>query len=543
MWYTAIVRQQESSMRLIYPRCIGKVKTLTPRPLRPSRCLNAGARVSTSVALRRYQSSIDSPEWTRHTLSSLQVFPNDMSELPKGSPPVLAYIAFGSNLGDRIDWIERACNEMAEQGIRILRTSCLWETDPMYVVDQDKFVNGVCEVETTLEPMELLDTLQGIERSLGREKLIDKGPRNIDLDILLYGQEVVDTYRLKIPHALMFEREFVLRPLAELIPGKSLNPTSPWTTTVDYLNALPPSSSPMSTLTPLGPSQEPIRSLLPNRKTLVMAIFNFTPDSFSNDKKDAPNADLDLSTLHLTLTKGYLEADIIDVGGQSSAPKAMEITAEEEIQRTVPAIKVLRGRGEYRGIISIDTYRASVAEAAVNAGADIINDISAGNLDEQMLPTMARLGKTVCLMHMRGTPMSMQHWSNIKYKPKGLIPSIAEELLERVAAAEAAGIRRWRIILDPGIGFAKTSEHNLEILRSLEELRYWPGLEGLPWLVGSSRKHFIEVITGDKNPKERIWGTAATVAAAVQGGADIIRVHDVRGMSKVAKMSDAIWRV
>jgi len=126
-----------------------------------------------------------------------------------------AYIALGSNLGDRIGWIEKACNEMDRRGIRVKRTSSLWETEPMYVVDQDRFVNGACEVETTLEPLELLDALQDIENTLGRKKVIDKGPRNIDLDILLYENLKIDHPRLKIPHIGIPEREFVLKPLAE----------------------------------------------------------------------------------------------------------------------------------------------------------------------------------------------------------------------------------------------------------------------------------------------------------------------------------------
>ncbi|TVY17071.1 Folic acid synthesis protein fol1, partial [Lachnellula arida] len=486
------------------------------------------------------KTSTSTSSWTPHTLSNFQVFPTEPYELSRTT----AYIAFGSNMGNRIDWIEQACNEMTEQGIKILRTSSLWETDPMYVLDQDKFVNGVCEVETLLGPLELLDTLQGIERFLGREKLIDKGPRNIDLDILLYGDEVIDNERLKVPHALMLEREFVLRPLAELIPAKALDPASPWKTTVDYLNALLPSPSEMTTLTPLGASHEPIRALSPNRKTQVMAIMNFTPDSFSNEGTRSPNKELSLSNLHLTAKlAGERGATIIDVGGQSSAPKTIEVSAEEEISRVVPPIKLLKECPDFKGLISVDTYRAAVAEAAVSAGADIINDISAGLMDSQMLPLAARLGKTIVLMHMRGTPMTMQQGGYLDYEPHGLIPSIAEELLARIQDAQAAGIRRWRIILDPGIGFAKTGEHALEILRRLDELRDWPGLRGMPWLIGASRKRFIGAITGVQKPKERVWGTAATVAAAIQGGADIVRVHDVGQMTKVALVSDAIWRV
>lgn len=249
---------------------------------------------------------------------------------------------------------------------------------------------------------------------------------------------------------------------------------------------------------------------------------------------------------------------MIDVGGQSTAPNRPEVSTEEELRRVLPAIKLIRSLPESKDIlISVDTYRASVAEAAVNAGADIINDVSAGAMDADMLPTVARLGKTVCLMHMRGTPATMSSLndygtsvsststssrSSSDESNDGLIPTVAKELLERVGAAEAAGIRRWRIILDPGIGFAKVGEQNLTILRHLRDLREWPGLEGLPWLIGSSRKSFIGQITGVTKPADRIWGTAATVVAAVEGGADVVRVHDVKEMGQVVKISDAIWR-
>jgi 2-amino-4-hydroxy-6-hydroxymethyldihydropteridine diphosphokinase/dihydropteroate synthase len=265
-----------------------------------------------------------------------------------------------------------------------------------------------------------------------------------------------------------------------------------------------------------------------------MAILNLTPDSFSDGGKHSRD------NLRSTLPK-IQKASIIDFGGQSSAPSAKDVSPEVEASRIVPVIEELRKDPAYDSkAISVDTYRASVAEAAVMAGADIINDVSAGQLDPKMLATMARLGKTVCLMHMRGTPATMTKLTD--YSPLGLIPTIAKELLQRLAAAEAAGIRRWRIILDPGIGFAKTTEQNLEILRNLDELRNWPGLTGLPWLVGSSRKKFVGTITGVSEPHQRTWGTAATVAAAIQAGADIVRVHDVEEMAQVAKMSDAIWR-
>ncbi|KAL2109550.1 hypothetical protein VUR80DRAFT_2328 [Thermomyces stellatus] len=447
-----------------------------------------------------------------------------------------AYVALGSNVGDRVAMIERACREMDVRGVRVVRTSGLWETAPMYVLDQDKFINGVCEVETDLEPLALLDELQDIEQALGRKKLVDKGPRSIDLDIIMYDNQKIDHERLQVPHVGIPEREFVLRPLSELNPGQPIDPARPWKLTQDYLNELPPSDEPIYPLTPLSSSLSPLTSLNERRKTHVMAILNITPDSFSDGGITTPD-----NLVERVLDLAQSGATMIDIGGQSSAPGTPEATVDEELGRVLPVIRLIRKLPETAHMtLSVDTYRAAVAEAAVDAGADIVNDISAGQLDADMLPTMARLGRTVCLMHMRGTPLTM---NSLTSYPDGLIPTIAAELLERVAEAEAAGIRRWRIILDPGIGFAKTADQNLEILRNFDTLRRWPGLEGLPWLLGPSRKGFIGKITGVKEPSERAWGTAATVAAAVQGGADIVRVHDAAEMNQVTTMADAIWRV
>ena len=293
--------------------------------------------------------------------------------------------------------------------------------------------------------------------------------------------------------------------------------------------------------TPLAPGCEPIAVRKPDRPTKIMSILNVTPDSFSDGGSNTP---ADVEALKSTVAEHVAAgATIIDVGGQSSRPNAPDITAEEEIARILPAIEAIKSLPEATGVaISVDTYRATVAEAAVKAGAHIVNDISAGLLDPEMLPTVARLGCTYIMMHMRGTPATMQDEENCSY-PDGVIPTIASELRARIDAAQTAGIRRWRIILDPGVGFAKTQEQNSEVLRELGKLRTAPRIKNYPWLVGSSRKGFIGKITGVQKAKDRSWGTAATVTAAVHGGADIVRVHDVKEMAQVAKMADAMYRV
>lgn len=329
--------------------------------------------------------------------------------------------------------------------------------------------------------------------------------------------------------------------LSRLIPNHSLPPhvDLPAGSFQYQLSHLPKSPDPLSPLTPLSPGLPNIASQDPTRKTHVMSILNLTPDSFSDGGRHFNLQSPELSSIVTSHIQSG--ATILDLGGQSTRPGAPQVSAEEELSRVLPAVELIkRLPGTSNVAISIDTYRADVASAAIRAGAHIVNDVSAGLLDPAMLSTVAQLGCTICLMHMRGTPETM---SSLTTYPDGVVTGVARELLARVRAAEDAGIRRWRIILDPGIGFAKTQAQNLELLRRLDELRRFPGLEGFPWLVGASRKGFIGKITGVREAKERVWGTAAAVVAAVQGGSEVVRVHDVREMGQVVRMADAIWRV
>ncbi|MCJ1302827.1 trifunctional dihydropteroate synthetase [Hypocenomyce scalaris] len=464
--------------------------------------------------------------------------PDGIPQSRRGGSLHRAFIALGSNVGDRIGMIEKACSEMERRNIKVVRTSSLYETAAMYVTNQQSFINGACQIQTSLDPIELLDELKDIEDSLGRKKTVEKGPRNIDLDILLFDTQMIEHPRLSIPHRLMMEREFVLRPLCDLIPNETIPSLDRGPTFRTQLKSFSSSDTPLSPLTPLSPSLPSIQSLSPVRSTTIMAVLNLTPDSFSDGGLHSVTA----SSLNNTLQSFvYAGATILDVGGQSTRPHAPQVCPAEELSRILPTIQHMRSNPTFsQTAISVDTYRASIVSAAVAAGADIVNDVSAGTLDPELLPTVAKLGCTVVLMHMRGTPETMNSLTDY---PDGVIAGVGHELAARVRAAEEAGIRRWRIILDPGIGFAKTQAQNLELLRRLDDLREHEGLQGLPWLVGTSRKGFIGKITGVKDARERGWGTAAAVTAAVKGGADIIRVHDVAEMSQVVKMADAIWRV
>lgn len=264
----------------------------------------------------------------------------------------------------------------------------------------------------------------------------------------------------------------------------------------------------------------------PARRPLVMGILNVTPDSFSDGGKFSDPA---LAAAHAR-EMAAAGAAIIDVGGESTRPGSQPIPADEQIRRVEP---VLRGlRGDLPAILSIDTTRAAVAEAAIDAGASLINDISAGKDDPDMLPLAARRRVPIVLMHMQGTPATMQ--DNPVYGD--VMAEVIESLRGRIAAAQDAGIPSASILVDPGVGFGKRMEHNLELLRRLGELQSL----GRPVLVGASRKGFMGRITGEDLASGRRFSTAATVAWAVTNGAAIVRVHDVGPMAQVVRMIEAI---
>jgi dihydropteroate synthase len=262
-----------------------------------------------------------------------------------------------------------------------------------------------------------------------------------------------------------------------------------------------------------------------HRRPLVMGVLNVTPDSFSDGGKFA---DTDAAVAQAE-SMAQAGASLIDVGGESTRPGSARVAADEQIPRVVPVIRRIAKLGV---VVSIDTMSAGVAAAALDVGASLVNDISAGREDADMLPLVGRRGVPVVLMHMQGTPATMQ--DNPQYVD--VVGEVVTSLRERVVAAQTAGMQLERILLDPGIGFGKTMEHNLELLRRQTEFRAL----GRPMVIGASRKGFIGKITDEPDPSQRLFGTAATVAWSLASGADIVRVHDVRPMVQVMKMISAI---
>jgi dihydropteroate synthase len=275
-------------------------------------------------------------------------------------------------------------------------------------------------------------------------------------------------------------------------------------------------------------------------RTYVMGILNITPDSFSGDGILALNKG---ESLALEQARQFLAdgAEILDVGGESTRPGSQPVTADEELERVIPVIMAI-AREFPSTLISIDTYKARVAEEAFKAGAHILNDVWGLRADPDLASVAANYKASVILMHNRSNPASVEVREQlgnayIGSEYQNLIEDVKRELLVSVELAVKAGIQESHIVLDPGIGFGKSREHNLALINRLDEIRAL----GYPVLLGPSRKSFIG-FTLDLPADQRVEGTAATVAIGIARGADIIRVHDVKEMARVAKMTDAIVR-
>ncbi|MFH2102175.1 MAG: dihydropteroate synthase [Chloroflexota bacterium] len=275
-------------------------------------------------------------------------------------------------------------------------------------------------------------------------------------------------------------------------------------------------------------------------RTYVMGILNITPDSFSGDGLLTGQETLQAA---LAQAGAFISAgaEILDIGGESTRPGSQPVSTEQELERVIPVVAALAA-GFPKTLISIDTYKAAVADQALQAGADMVNDVWGLRADPELASIVARHAAPVILMHNRSKPANAQvqerlggRYTGMEYED--LLADVKIELSESVALARAAGIPDGRILLDPGIGFGKTVEQNLELVDRLDEIRSL----GFPVLLGPSRKSFIGY-TLDLPADQRLEGTAAAVAVGIVRGADIVRVHDVAAMTRVTRMTDAIVR-
>ena len=370
---------------------------------------------------------------------------------------------------------------------------------------------------------------------MGRKPGERWGPRVIDIDLIAYDDIVFDDAQLSVPHPQLSERLFVLAPLVDIAPsmvdarsGRS----------VSELMA----NHDLSSVWRLDGTERVLRrptTLAWGAKTYIMGILNVTPDSFSGDglldRRDWLEAAV---TRAIQIVSDG--ADILDVGGESTRPGSMPVSVQEERARVLEVIEAVRGAVDVP--ISIDSYRASVAEAALRMGADWINDVWGLRMDPGMADLAAICGCPIVIMHNRSRPKNVEQeerlggrYVGIEYQD--LILDIKRELTESIELALRNGVAEDRIIVDPGLGFGKTVSQSARILNELNSFREL----GFPILVGPSRKSFIGYTLG-LPPDERMEGTAAAVSIAIDRGADIVRVHDVKAMARVSRMTDSIVR-
>jgi dihydropteroate synthase/2-amino-4-hydroxy-6-hydroxymethyldihydropteridine diphosphokinase len=443
------------------------------------------------------------------------------------------YLGLGSNLGDRYGHLIAALDRL-QAHVTIDAISSIYETEPWGYADQPRFLNAVCCGETDLTPPGLLSVIKAIEVELGREPTFRYGPRTIDIDLLLYDAAIVEQDHLQVPHPQLHERDFVLAPLNEIAPHV-VHPRLE--KTIEALSvALDLTQARVFARQPLRVGASWWHW---GRQTYMMGILNVTPDSFSGDgllRKD----DWLAAVVEQGRAMIAAGAHILDVGGESTRPGSETVLVDEELDRVVPAVRALSEAG--LGPISIDTYKAAVAHEALEAGAVMVNDVWGLRRDADMADFIAERGVPVVLMHNRSKPQDAAFEARLGGRYTGsqyddLISDIQRELQECVDLARAAGVSAGKIMLDPGIGFGKTVSQNLELLDRVGEFKAL----GFPILIGPSRKSFIGY-TLNLPPDQRVEGTAAAVAIGIARGADIVRVHDVAVMARVAKMTDAIVR-
>ena len=452
------------------------------------------------------------------------------------------YLSTGTNLGRRLHNLKRAIQTLDDHPhIHVLRASGVYETEPWGYEHQPAFLNQIVIIDTDLSPVELVKALKVMEVELGRTPTFKNGPRMIDIDVVFYGDLIYKDEKITIPHPQAVERAFVLTPLVELSPD--LVHPELGVTVRELLDDLDQNG-----IKRYADADSPLADelLVPRwgERTYVMGILNATPDSFSGDGLLAADASVEhIAAAAVRQARGFVEAgvDILDVGAESTRPGAQIVSLDEELQRILPVVRALAA--EFPDVLlSVDTYKAEVAAAGLQAGAHWINDVWGLRADPEMAAVAAEAGVPVVLMHNRSRPADVDlqerlggHYVGVEYKD--LIEDVCRELMHSVSLARAAGVRDDRIILDPGIGFGKTVEQNLELLNRLDRFADL----GFPLLVGASRKSFIGYTLG-LPPEDRMEGTAATVAVAITRGADVVRVHDVCEMVRVARMTDAIVR-
>jgi len=406
----------------------------------------------------------------------------------------IAFLALGSNLGDARKNIISAINKLQKYNIKITSIAPFYKNIPIIPIDakedyQNIFYNTVIKIKIDLTPIELLNLCKKIEEKMGRKSEHEKWtPRIIDIDILLYNDLFLTTKELKIPHPEALNRSFVLDPLMQIDSDLEIN-------------------------------KQKILNISRNHKShipTIMGIINITNDSFSGDGM----LQTDIKKIEKKIKKWIKNAiPIIDIGAQSTRPNAKQITPKEEIKRLTPIFKIIeKYKNNYTTKFSIDTYNFETAKIAIDNGFKIINDVS-GFHDERMWELIQNNEIETVLMHNLTIPADKNITMKANCNIINEIQNWAEKIIHK---CEKHRIKLSKIILDPGIGFGKTAEQSITIMKNLKELQNLP----MRILIGHSKKSFINHLEKQKNPKKRLLNTILISLTLKENGVDIIRTHD-----------------
>jgi dihydropteroate synthase/2-amino-4-hydroxy-6-hydroxymethyldihydropteridine diphosphokinase len=433
-----------------------------------------------------------------------------------------AFLSLGSNLGNTSQNIEDAYGLLSPK-CTILNKSTTILTKPYGITDQPDFANSAIKVETELEPLELLEFIKSIEAELGRVENKRWRERLIDIDIIFYDDMVVDIPNidkelivskdpmkhnlLTIPHKDYHNRTFVVEPLLEIEPG-IVDPKTGVKLIQNYRILV-----------------NCYDSIVESKGAWIMGILNVTPDSFSDGGKNS-SLDIIIENYKQMIIDG---ADIVDIGGESTRPKAVAVGLQEEIDRVIPVIQAIRSF-DPKTVLSIDTYKPEIAELALQNGVDIVNDIT-GLTNPKMVDVITKYNCPIVIMHKKGDPATMQdspYYDDV-------VQEVYDFFVQQIGVCKAAGIEK--IILDVGIGFGKRLKDNLDLIKNLDKFVEL----GYPVLFGSSRKGMYRELFGlDVDNREEV--TMATTAFVIQKKAKIIRVHNVLGNKRIASMIEILQK-
>ncbi len=441
-----------------------------------------------------------------------------------------ALIALGSNLGHRARHLHEAVRRIGTLGT-VTDTSFLYETEPVLLEDQPRFLNAALQLDTALTPHDLLRGLLRIEKEMGPTKTVRYGPRIIDLDLAFYANCIrQDPPFLILPHYQATIRDFVLEPLCDMAPN-FVNPATGRTLRAHWQELARPS---LHQVLPIRDDLWPLRG--PPR---IMGILNVSPESVL-----APGTVPEPGSPHRQFQQAVQDtvaggADVIDIGAQSTHPGHQLIAREEEIRRLVLAVQAARAVTTLP--IAVDTFRTGAAQAALEAGADMINDVWAGRFDPDLVSLTAQAGVPHVFMHNRLRITDPTYPAAIRQQPRlsgtaNVTGCVLTDLESCMAAARIAGQCRWLQILDPGLGFGKTGTQNGALLHQLAQLTS----AKYPVMVGPSRKGFIQQCLSSVHRDSLMAGSVTAAMLALQQGAHMVRMHDVRAVRGAQEVLQAM---